>query len=371
LLEYFKAHFNLSKLETLLLSNNLIKVFDFGNREFIEIDLGYNQVTNVANYAILPNKTLFILLNNNKLTSIDSGLMSSFLRATHLDLSFNCLVSIKRLEGNLEFKTTHLNLSQNRLSSLGNVFNLPWPSPVLPFVAVDLSHNYFETLNTSFQGFVVLRLLFVSGNRLTKLVSSSFSGFRIAEKLDLSNNRLANIDETTFANFKNLGSLNLSSNLLKQISEHLFSDLELLTSLDLSNNSIEHIHPLTFQNLSLLKNVYIHMNNLKQIEKLEGFSSVRNIQLDALVLFANFTNVFNLQQSVKAKLSKMSLGVQYIKSVNFVSYESSQAMTMDSIYSCSATIFLIKHGILLDLSTDIELDTFFDRCQPLTLQMFI
>jgi Leucine-rich repeat (LRR) protein len=294
--------------------------------------------------------------------------MDFLLKAQVLDLSNNQLTTLNRSIVGVN-NIRYLNLSRNRLNSLGAIFNnLDW-SPIKFFELIDLSFNYFESLNFSFKGMVYLKRLLLSGNRLTLLNETTFTGLKALTQLEIDHNLLILIAENAFSMLDDLIFLNMSSNRLTKIHELQLRSLLRLEKLDLSNNSIEILYPSTFKGLSSLADLYIHMNPIKSIDILEGLVSVRNFVVDASLLLCNFTNAGNLGLSVAARFQKESLGIQYLKSVNVITHQLIKSPEYADVY-CTTLMRFIKNNLLLNLKTDAQFDESFAFCQVYSFTMF-
>jgi Leucine-rich repeat (LRR) protein len=385
-LTYFNVTFKHFKLDFYInLANNRLKIFDFDLfRTFylVQLDLSFNELTNLV-YNRMPNfDEAYIFLNNNGLEEIDSYLINQLLEANQLDISNNKLKMINKQQDRqisyfYPMRMKYLNLSHNDLTDIGNLFeykskqiNLP-----LPITTLDLSNNRFGSLNFSFHNFIFLEILYLQKNRLTYLEEELFAPLKILTTLDISSNNLSYIKRNTFQPLFSLELLNISSNSLKFIYEDQFSALVNLIDLDLSNNSIQYLHQSTFSNLKSLKNLFIQMNRLKFIAKLDGMTVITNIYLDSYLILTNSTNVANLKESIQVKFYKKSLGISFLKSVNVISYSTAKTISLsDESMSkyCNASMFLIKYNIPLNLKTEENFDAFIANCSQFsTKYMFV
>jgi hypothetical protein len=197
-LEYF--NFQLSDLYTLkfiILANNNLKIFDFNTIPpfFYHLDISFNQIA-FMNYNYLDFSTSSISLKNNNLSAIDDILMYYFFQSSELDLSGNRLQATNKdlNQGetySLNIRVLYLNLSNNNLKDIGNIFTPDWFYQFLPTVTLDLSNNRFKSLNFSFESLVQLQNLYLQRNAIMFIKEDLFDLLNHLIQLDLSYNRLS------------------------------------------------------------------------------------------------------------------------------------------------------------------------------------
>jgi hypothetical protein len=264
-------------------------------------------------------------------------------------------------------------MSNNNLKHFGILFGVPgyFSRQFIPITTLDVSSNLIENINFTFEYSEGLKYLFMQGNKLKVLEASIFAPLRLLISLNISRNQLSLIERNTFTNLNTLEYLNASSNLIKFVYEDQFSTLIYLVDLDISNNSIEKIHSKTLANQMRLKNLFIHLNPLKYIDKLDGIDAIRNFHLDSHLIVANFSNVFNLKESIQITLYKKSRGISYLKAVNVITYLQNVS-DYDLNEYCHASMYLIKHSVSLNLKTDQDAGEFFIHCEQYSSEfMFI
>lgn len=104
-------------------------------------------------------------------------------------------------------------------------------------VEIDLSENKIENLDKdTFNGNDRLRLLYLSGNPLKKLVAFQFPNLPHLRTLDLQNCMISFVDPMAFANVNLLELLSLKNNLLENLSEYVFQHMTKLKTLALEEN---------------------------------------------------------------------------------------------------------------------------------------
>jgi Leucine-rich repeat (LRR) protein len=298
------------------------------------------------------------------LDKIEEDLYHILYKSVSLNLSNNKynFTTIKKKDQRA--KNVYLNLSNNGLDYIGFLFDklLSYNAdPFNPMTTLDLSRNRFETLNFSLEFLTALQDLHLQENRITYLKENTFSELSKLLKLDISQNKLIFIEKYTFMSLPVLEHLNMSCNLIKLINIDQFSSLVNLIELDMSYNSIEYFHPHTFLNLRSLKNLYFQMNSVRSIEKLIGLASIRNIHLDLNLLLEN-TSAVNLEESIHVKFYKKSLDINYLISVNIITYPQNSTFNYLDKY-CATLLFLIKNKISLNLITEEDFDSFFTSCR--------
>eukprot|EP00057_Strongylocentrotus_purpuratus_P001053 XP_001191385.3 PREDICTED: carboxypeptidase N subunit 2-like [Strongylocentrotus purpuratus] len=90
----------------------------------------------------------------------------------------------------------------------------------------------------SFWGFIWLKMLLLSYNKISSLSNESFCLLTSLLELDVSSNKLVSLPPETFACLPNLTTLDVSNNLLPNISPQSFDGMPLIRSISLSGNRI-------------------------------------------------------------------------------------------------------------------------------------
>jgi Leucine-rich repeat (LRR) protein len=356
-----------TQIKHLVLANNQLKIFDLNYipDQIKSLDLSFNKIAVLDFKAelFLYMLILSISLAHNELNVIDSDLMTILVKGDRVDLSHNKFGSLNKTSDYYRTNINYLNLSHNSLTSIGELFYIASLSqPYMFIVTFDLSSNCFESFDFSFDDMKTLMFLYLMKNKLSSLDEKVFANLKLLIELDISVNRFTYFGKKTFKSLEILEYLNISSNFIDRIDEDQFSKLVNLFSLDMSDNLIEYFYPRTFTNLLNLKNLYIDENRLKIIEKLDGLRSIRNFYLDSYLILANSTNVVNIEESINVQLHKSTAsGVNYFKSVNVITRAKNITGEFLNEY-CSASMFLIKNRISLNLKTDLDFIEFFAYC---------
>ena len=77
-------------------------------------------------------------------------------------------------------------------------------------VTLRLQGNMLRTLDGAFDGFVMLRKLYLQHNRLTSFLPGALKELKHLSHLDLSNNSLTTLDEHSFDSLEGLQELNMA-----------------------------------------------------------------------------------------------------------------------------------------------------------------
>lgn len=250
-----------------------------------EIDLGFNQITDLNFMTALPS-VISVNLTHNLIEVVD--LASFNVRLERLDLSFNRIVkillrntvpSVLYLNDNqiTELESNFLNVStgfalyifNNKITSIkvkdDNSLNRKIPH------LLDFS-NSITNLTTIPHAYWKSRSINLSNNNLKRLENFdvSFSNNYI---IDFSNCSLQYIYPTVFQKMVNIDTLNLSHNVLDLLSRRSFSR-SIIRFLDLSYNRIESIS-LVFDQSSIA-NLNLSHNNINEINS-NSFQKIQTL----------------------------------------------------------------------------------------------
>ena len=223
----YEAFVGLSKLQTLMLSNN--NIFRTPAKLFCPL-----------------SSIETIDLSNNRLVDLeDLGLSNRTdakcpVNARTLDVSFNSLRA----------------LTPGSLASTSLLTSLLAP------------HNQIAVLDgTALQGLGLLQVINLSSNRLAALPPNLFRDNADLREINLANNSIGTIHLSVFRNLTKLKRLNLSRNHLDEnwIKEDMFADLTSLSSLDLSHNHLSSLDSSLLQKLSQLSLLDLSYNRLQTV----------------------------------------------------------------------------------------------------------
>lgn len=236
---------NLSEIN--LKNHQNLKIINLSNNQFVTIDFG---TVNMVELYVSGNDLNSIELNSKKLIILDA--------------SDNSISSI--LFNVATYHLKEINLSKNELVD----FTFEWMQPQLH--RLDLSFNSIS--NVIMKNCSNLRELYLANNALTNI--SELKILQNLTHLDVSYNDLDDaIDIEIFAAMTKLKYLNLSNNQLRMLS---FMNQLQLEHLDVSNNRLNMIDVNSFVHLKYLQLLYIGGNHLKEIQSLDEFKQLPNLQ---------------------------------------------------------------------------------------------
>lgn len=262
--------------------------------ELSYLNMGYNKVTSIEvnSFAEWGQQLQTLLLRNNKIARLNSGVFNGLESIKEISLSFNDIhyihpqvfanisKSLKILElsfsiysedypqeaigylnelmwlgldnNNLKIipenalmnlgELTYINLSFNRLTLIPKHLFLSEVHKNL--LEIDLSYNSIEKITSNaFYGLELLQLINLSSNKIKCMEKSSFYNLPYLSYIDLTYNHLKNLSENTFEYLPNLLSLDLMFNNLHIFSLKIFKHVTNATipmNLNISNNYIHH-----------------------------------------------------------------------------------------------------------------------------------
>uniref|UniRef100_A0A8D0F5B6 Leucine-rich repeat-containing protein 32 n=1 Tax=Strix occidentalis caurina TaxID=311401 RepID=A0A8D0F5B6_STROC len=179
----------------------------------------------------------YLELSNNFIQNLSGSHMLGFGQLEYLDVCFNQLEAVSAAALAQLPQLRSLLLGSNRLDhnyvANGQAFRLLRNIEVL-----DLSANNLESHMAGWyiSNLTKLRMLDLSGNKMTRLPAGIFWGTRQLRELDLSNNYIMEIEEGAFEALEELEVVNLALNSLHCISGFSLTQLRVL---NLSHNALE------------------------------------------------------------------------------------------------------------------------------------
>ena len=192
---------------------------------------------------------------------------------TDLNLSNKSITGIESFDLNGLDQLQSLNLSQNSIYSIGDIF-----TDLGNLVELDLSEN-----------------------RVRSLGRYAFRDLSSLEQLDLRGNQVNSIDRYAFTSLNNLKTLDLSQNELQYIGPSVFEDLTSLERLDLSENEIIAILNNTFKYATQLKYLWLNHNEIDSLSSrdFENLSRLRALALDNNEIESLSSTVFSDLSSLR------------------------------------------------------------------------
>ncbi|KAH9496093.1 hypothetical protein Btru_012709 [Bulinus truncatus] len=380
---------NISTLETIDLSCNEIKYIHtdgfFNLSSLLTVDLSDNQISDLSEqFESIPSLQRLIL-DSNKLSSLNGNSFSHLKNLTYLTLSNNqiSVISQSAFEG-ME-KLSYLMLSGNPLRSVNNILHslqaltfldisqcqltmfptgLPWSLRFL-----NISNNYLNTVgksldsiqhinvidfdnnmigyvqNDTFSKAAYLREIRISGNKL------SYLPFKIpssVEKFSADRNKIQRIFNNNFADDSKMLTLSLSSNNISRLEAYTFSRLKSLTNLSLGMNQIAELRSFTFVGLRQLTSLNLEHNPLTKIED-RAFSSLFRVQ--TLKMSNINSNATEMSSNVFRDLSALrNLDIEASPSVVGILFKSE--IMLRSLHGLSQ--LNLKNNGFKTLSTDVK-----------------
>ncbi|KAH9496087.1 hypothetical protein Btru_012698 [Bulinus truncatus] len=380
---------NISTLETIDLSCNEIKYIHtdgfFNLSSLLTVDLSDNQISDLSEQFESVPSLQRLILNSNKLSSLNGNSFSHLKNLTYLTLSNNqiSIISQSAFEG-ME-KLSYLMLSGNPLRNVNNILHslqaltfldisqcqltmfptgLPWSVRFL-----NISNNYLNTVgkslesiqhinvidfdnnmivyvqNDTFSKAAYLREIRISGNKL------SYLPFKIpssVEKFSADRNKIQRIFNNNFADDSKMLTLSLSSNNISRLEAYTFSRLKSLTNLSLAMNQIAELRSFTFVGLRQLTSLNLEHNPLTKIED-RAFSSLFRVQ--TLKMSNINSNATEMSSNVFRDLSALrNLDIEASPSVVGILFKSE--IMLRSLHGLSQ--LNLKNNELKTLSTDVK-----------------
>lgn len=304
------------------LNGNLTQGMLDGLALITNLDLSYQQLTTIGNYAFLGLKDLKnLLLNNNKINLIQDKSFKTLDNLIELNLAHNelsiftvckdCLPNLEVLILNNNFITQitkdelsfvnlgYLNIENNNITGFGEESFID----LHEMTRLEASHNPLsgDLEAGTFAGLVLLPFLDISNCNFITVKNNSFNDLTELKKLNLSHNKIETLEYNSFMNLENLEILDLSGNHLKSFEVNNKQIIN-LKNLILGNNNLETITVDYFKSLLNLKNLHLNNNNIKKIHD-KAFKDQTALSLlditfnENLTLHANTIDIilFNLK----------------------------------------------------------------------------
>ncbi|KAJ5423305.1 Leucine-rich repeat typical subtype [Penicillium cf. griseofulvum] len=235
-----------------------------------ELKANDNQIRNIDGILDL-NGLLSLKLSNNSITAVDFA-GSELTRLRDLDLSHNCLTSVRNVEWLPSLAT--LDVSANQISCFGS------PAPLISLRALKLSENKIEALDA--RAFPSVSLLYLDQNHL-----STVTGLEVCHNLEVLSLReqtpsKANPEhrlDIDLGLVKDVRKVFLSSNKLSHQSVCPSAPLLRLQLLDLAACTLKSLpsdFALNFPNLKVLN---LNFNSVDDVEPLIGMNCLARLMI--------------------------------------------------------------------------------------------
>ena len=161
----------------------------------------------------IPENATSVILTNNRITNLTSGVFSHLRHCTSLELSHNYVLVIESGAFSGLSLLTNLNLGSNRISQ--PIDSSMWKG--LQFLEILLlRENYIHTISPeAFSGLIWLKTLKHGHNYLSSISPSMWVGLRFLEWLSLNDNQFTDIPHKGLSHMPELKTLYLSNNQLR------------------------------------------------------------------------------------------------------------------------------------------------------------
>ncbi|XP_046673233.1 LOW QUALITY PROTEIN: protein toll-like [Homalodisca vitripennis] len=304
-----KKHFEkLFEVTNLSLNNNGLTSLPSDLFEDMEnltwLDLKFNNIILPKEIFYFTPKLEVLELGKNNLTHLPPGIFKNLDRLRLLNLWTNNLVNLTRAVFSDVPNLESLDLNTNGLETIrpdlfadlvklqklnlyGNAFK-GLPQGLLSR-NIELEefqmHENKRPLGTLPSGFLSnltkLKVVKLSGCKLTSLPEDVFSGSYNIESLYLNRNSLTSLQKTHFLDLEDLEVLDLSENYITHLPEKLFSKTKRLKTLKLCYNQLVEIKPRLFLHLSKLEFLDLRFNRIQEIkgEQFYGLESLKSLNI--------------------------------------------------------------------------------------------
>ena len=373
-------------LKYLNLSCNRLYEFNSSNLFFFEqkyvqvIDLSFNSISFIDLYYLrFSNQALKVIkVNNNNLAEVEFLFKENLgLSSKTVDLSFNRINSFeKQIYDTVNIK--YLKMNDNSLDYITNqMFRNDYYIYISDIFLLDFNRNKLKYIReTALLDLFNLKYLQLSQNQLTQIENETFHNLINLVELDLSCNKLIKLDKDVLKSSSFLKNLNLSSNKFEFLNKELFVNLNQLSNFDISNNLIRSISFLS--GLSKLTELRIQLNPITTFEKLFGLDLVVRVTISRELLnrFANIENLissFYKEIAVKSRFvtDRQNISIKYFKSVNLAFPFKIVSPFYNTDLDCFNVLYLIKHGIILNMHVEKDLELFKTQCKTYIHKLFV
>jgi Leucine-rich repeat (LRR) protein len=359
---------SLTKLIQIDLSDNLIKfneVFlpnstDLKSLQLSNVNISQSDFETFLNLSFYPSLS-FVDLSFNCLETIKIDFFRNLCCLSYLNLSYNRIKSIE--DGTFlqfsflkifDFTANHLeSISKNFLSvvflfdemeiltSYNTIYFFDLKSDGMATKRTNLNNNHLRKIPTSFD----TNILDMSFNFVLSINKNTFIYMTSLAKLDISSNLVETIENDSFLKQGKLFSLNLSNNRLSNLGSDTFRGLLSLEILNLNNNSIKFIQKGLLRDLSNLWQLYLDSNPIKFIED-ESFKKqnyLKFLHLDSYDL--NHGYILLNESSIVSNLTFVGLN-----NLRVLKLSKSVFSSVVSLIGVISNLYPLYDGTILNLS---------------------
>ena len=312
----------------------------------------------------IPSDETTLDLSRNSLTILHLNLFVSLTHLTTLILDENKISTIEPGAFNGTYRLQHLYLSLNMLDTIQACVFLPHTD----LIELKLDQNEITTIEQrAFEGLSNLQYLTLYKNSLDTVGSSDFSNLTNLKVLELHSNQISELHEDSFKALFNLESLLLQHNKLEYIRSEHFSALTNLELLQLEGNLITTLENGSFHNLVKLEQLYLHHNKLNFIDP-STFSSLS----DLVFLWLEDNVIETLEQGIFDRLVKLQdLSISWNKLKTIPSTCLSGLTNLKKLWLHENVITTLENGSFHNLFKLKELHLYHNVLESLRENMFI
>ncbi|XP_049795168.1 leucine-rich repeat and immunoglobulin-like domain containing-NOGO receptor-interacting protein 4 [Schistocerca nitens] len=248
-----------------------------------------------------------INLQGNRISNVHFTLdLYSNLR--HLDLSRNRISSLGTLNFKLQTKLVTLNFSRNDITSLSkDTFNGLKSVQVL-----DLSYNQLSSLEgAALAELGDLRALNLTGNRVSAVGERALERLPQLRELLLDDNQLLDVPAAALRRLPALQRLGLADNLIEAVAEGALPALRDLRALTLRRNVLSSIDRAAFDGVQSLQSLDVSDNNLTSVPTSQLSKLADLVELDLsgntfdTIEAVSFQSLFELRQLRLSRLRQL------------------------------------------------------------------
>ncbi|XP_047504987.1 chaoptin-like [Pieris napi] len=278
------------------LENELSKGVFEGLSGIFNLDLSYQSIASLQDFAFYGLKKLEILtLNNNVIRSISEKSFHSLDTLQRLDLSNNQITALN-FDINGLVNLEHFSITSNVINSVSQFFF----KGTEKLINLDISYNNISNIIPhSFNKMSYLEKLDISNNNLSNVLDEyAFEGLRAIPILDISFSYVTEIKNNSFDQMTSLHTLNISHSTVKEISYNSFDNTGKLQIIDLSHNLLTAFH-VNMKSLNNIRILNLGHNLITILSPISGLSMLTNINL-------SYNNLTMISDDTLCNLNELS-----------------------------------------------------------------
>lgn len=258
-------------LETLSLKDCQLEIFDERSTEKLstlsELNLSGNKITRLPSKTFANMKDLSVInLSNNRLEQLDDDIFSENPNLVKITLDGNNLYTLPNfyLRNGDVFTTYTFSCNNCGLRTLSStVFK-----QMRGMIDLQLSHNYFMTIDNMFSEIGSLKMLDVSYNVIAYISPLTFSNNRNLENINIAGNPLMSLNPEIFANTRVLKQIDARNTSLQKLWSNYNMPIQSLQKLLVGDNLLTTLTTQDFKIVPNLKAIDLNNNPLVFSEQL-------------------------------------------------------------------------------------------------------